>query len=277
MATERSSGGVQVDPDTVPDPSLEAAARDVDPMEEAVAAAHDEAERTGGLGQPGKAMNWRSPFFIGLTGAAGVAVTYGLIELVIKARSMLILIGLALFIAASLDPVVAWLCRLRVPRWAAVLMVVIGALAVAAGFLAAAVPPMAAQATALVHNMPHYMHELQDHNSSLGRLNAKYHIQQRVTSVISSKGGSLIGGVLGAGELVLSTVSSMLLVLVLSVYFLASLPKTKLFAYRDLRQGRRLHARQPAYLGHRRPRYLLLDAGLGHPLSGAAGAADRAA
>lgn len=208
-------------------------------MEEAVAAAHNEAERTGGLGEPGKAINRRSPFYIGMTAAAGVAVTYGVIELVIKARSMLILIGLALFIAASLDPVVGWLCRHRMPRWAAVLTVVAGVVAVGAGFLAAAIPPMATQATALVHQMPHYMHELQNQNSSLGKLNVKYHIQQRVTTIINSKGGSLMGGVLGAGKLVLSAVSSTLLVLVLSVYFLASLPATKLFAYRLVPQSRR--------------------------------------
>jgi predicted PurR-regulated permease PerM len=104
--------------------------------------------------------------------------------------------------------------------------------AVIAGFLAAAVPPLAAQATALIHQMPHYMHQLQDHNSTLGRLNTRYHIQQRITSLISTKGSSLVGGVLGAGALVLSAASSMVLVLVLSVYFLASMPQTKLFAYR---------------------------------------------
>jgi predicted PurR-regulated permease PerM len=241
VATEPSSGGLKADTAIVPDPSLEDAAKaqDVDPMEQAVAAAHDEAERTGGLGTPGKAINRRSPFFIGMTAAAGVAVTYGLIELVIKARSLLILIGLALFIAASLDPVVSWLCRHRVPRWAAVLTVVAGVAAVGAGFLAAAIPPTASQATALVHQLPHYMHQLQDHNSSLGKFNTKYHIQQRLTSLLSSKGGSMIGGVLGAGELVLSAVSSMLLVLVLSVYFLASLPTIKLFAYRLVQHSRR--------------------------------------
>jgi predicted PurR-regulated permease PerM len=215
-----------------------------DPMREAVAAAAEEAQRTGGLGRPGRAIDRRSPFFIGMTAAAGVAVTYGVVVLLIHARSVLILIGLALFIAASLDPAVSVISRLRVagrnvPRGVAVLVVLVGVLAVIGGFLAAAVPPMAAQATALVHEMPHYMHELQDHNSALGRLNVKYHIQQRVTSIISSRGSSLIGGVLGAGELVLSTASSILLVLVFSAYFLASLPKTKLFAYRLVPQSRR--------------------------------------
>jgi predicted PurR-regulated permease PerM len=211
----------------------------MNPVQEAAADAAEEAEKTGGLGRPGRAMNRRSPFFIGMTAAAGVAVTYGLVELVVKARSVLILIGLAMFIAAGLNPVVEWLCRHRVPRWAAVVTVIAGVVAVIAGFLAAAIPPLTAQTTALVHQMPHYMHQLQDHNSALGRLNTRYHIQQRITSLITTKGSSLIGGVIGAGALVLSAASSMLLVLVLSVYFLASLPQTKLFAYRLVPHSRR--------------------------------------
>jgi predicted PurR-regulated permease PerM len=243
MAVGHESGGVYTGdmPDDMPDdmPAAGPPEEDADIMEEAVAAAADEAEKTGGLGRPGRAMDRRSPFFVGMLGAAGVAVTYGVVELVIRARSVLILIGLAMFIAAGLDPAVSWLCRHRVPRSAAVLAVIAAVAAVAAGFLAAAVPPMASQATALVHQMPHYMQQLQNHNSSLGKFNAKYHIQQRISSLISSRGSSLIGGLLGAGELVLSTASSMLLVLVLSIYFLASLPKAKLFAYRLVPQSRR--------------------------------------
>ena len=44
---------------------------------------------------------------IGMTAASGVAVTYGLVEVFIRARAVLVLIGLALFIAVGLDPVVA--------------------------------------------------------------------------------------------------------------------------------------------------------------------------
>jgi len=70
---------------------------------------------------------------IGLLAAFDVAVAYGLIELMIGARSVLIIIGLALFIAAGLDPVVGWLVRHRVPRPAAVLVVIGCAAAIAAG------------------------------------------------------------------------------------------------------------------------------------------------
>ena len=165
------------------------------------------AKDNGGLGSPGRAMSRRHPFFIGMAGAAGVAVTYFLVELVIKSRSVLVLIGLALFLAAGLDPVVRWLTGKGVPRWAAVLIVLLGLLAVVAGFIAAAVPPLASQTSALIHELPHYMHQLQNRNSQIGRLNAKYHIQQRITSLLSSRGTALIGGVIGAGALVISAFS----------------------------------------------------------------------
>ena len=80
-------------------------------MREAAQVAAKQAEETGGLGRPGRPIDRRSPFFIGMAAAAGVAVTYGLVELFVRARSVLILIGVALFIAAGLDPMVSWLTR----------------------------------------------------------------------------------------------------------------------------------------------------------------------
>jgi predicted PurR-regulated permease PerM len=197
------------------------------------------AEETGGLGAPGRPVNRRSPFMIGMTGAFGVAVAYGLVEVALRARSVLIIIGLALFIAVGLDPVVGWLVRHRVPRWAAVLTVIGCALALAAAFLAAAIPPLTSEATALTHQIPHYMHTLQDRNSQLGKLNVRYHLQQRLSKLVTGGGSSLVGGVLGAGELVLSTVSFVLAVLVLSIYFLAGLPRIKVFAYQLVPHSRR--------------------------------------
>jgi predicted PurR-regulated permease PerM len=212
-----------------------------DPMREAVEKAAA-ARRAGGLGRPGRAIDRRSPFYIGMTAAAGVAVTFGLVEILIRIRSALILIGLALFIAAGLDPVVEWLTRRGLRRWAAVLAVVLGRFAVAGVFLAAALPPLTAQTAALIHDLPHYMHELRNNSSTIGKLNDRYHIQQRLTSLLNSKGTALAGGVLGAGQVLLSTASSIFIVAVLTIYFLASMPKTKLFAYRLIPQSRRPRA-----------------------------------
>ena len=62
-------------------------------VQQAVDAANAVAEETGGMGEPGRPMNRRSPFYIGLTGAAGVAVTYGLVELFARSRSIRIPVG----------------------------------------------------------------------------------------------------------------------------------------------------------------------------------------
>jgi predicted PurR-regulated permease PerM len=211
-------------------------------IQEALETAAEVAEKTGGLGSPGRPVNRRSPFMIGLMAAFGVAVAYGLIELVLKARSVLIIVGLAMFIAAGLDPIVGWLVRHRFPRWAAVLTVIICGVAIVGGFLAAAIPPLASEATALAHQIPHYVNDLKNRNSQLGKLNVKYHIQQRLTSLVSSKGGSLVGGVVGAGTLVVGTVSEILAIVVFSIYFLSGLPQIKMFTYRLIPHSRRPRA-----------------------------------
>jgi predicted PurR-regulated permease PerM len=214
------------------------AATDVTPGEK-VTEALAEAEQTTGLGRLGRPLDRRSPFFIGMTAAAGVAVTYGLVEITIRARSVLVLIGVALFIAAGLDPIVSWLRKWRLPRWAAVLAVVLAAAGVFAAFALAAIPPLSSQATALADHLPGYLHALQNPHSSLGRLNSKYHIEQRLAQLISSRGTSIAGGILGAGAVVLSAATSIVVLAVLTIYFLAGLPKIKLLLWRLAPHSRR--------------------------------------
>jgi predicted PurR-regulated permease PerM len=210
-----------------------------DRMDEAVATAAAVAEETGGLGRPGRPMNHRSPFFIGMMAAAGVAITVAIIELILRASSVLILIGLALFISAGLDPAVSWLTRRGLQRGLAVLIVILALIAVVGGFLAAAIPPLASQATTLAAELPHYARSLQDHSSELGKLNAQFHIEQRLQKLVSARGTTLVSGVLGAGKIVLGAAASMLVVAVLTVYFLAGMPTIKLFVYRLAPHSRR--------------------------------------
>ena len=232
VAAESSPGG------GVPVPEPDDADVTPDHMEEAVRVAA-EASEAGHLGEPGKPLNRRSPFFIGLAAAAGVAVTIGLIEVVIHARSVLILIGLALFVAAGLDPAVTWLTRHGMRRWLAVITVVLLVLAILGGFLAAAIPPLAQQTTALADQLPHYAKQLQDHSSELGKLNARYQLEQRLEKLVSTRGTTVVSGLVGAGMFVIGAVGSLLVVVVLTIYFLAGLPRIKLFAYRLAPQSRR--------------------------------------
>ena len=210
---------------------------DSGPVQEAVRTTERIAGETNGLGRPGRPMNRRSPFFVGMTATAGTAVTVGAIELLLRAGSILTLIGMALFIAIGLDSVVGWLAGRRVPRWLAVIVTLLGVLAIAAAFLALAIPRITAEATALVHQLPHYAREVQNHNSELGELNARYQVESRLSKLLSSHGTSL--AVLSVGEMVIGAVSSFVLVAVLSVYFLGGLPRMKLYAYRLVPASRR--------------------------------------
>src|SRR5437764_1096078 len=119
MADDPASGADQSEEragSAAPEPP-EAGAR------EPVAAAERSAERLRTeqepLGPRGRPLDRRSPFFVGMIGAAGVAVTYVLFQLLVAARSVLVLIGLAALLAVGLDPAVTWLTRRRLPRWAA--------------------------------------------------------------------------------------------------------------------------------------------------------------
>ncbi len=61
------------------------------------------------------------------------------------ARTALTLIGVALFLAIGLEPVVNWLVHHRFRRWAAVTTVSLGALALVAGLPAIAIPPLSSR------------------------------------------------------------------------------------------------------------------------------------
>lgn len=209
------------------------------PIHEAEAAAAAQSTPQQPLGRLGRPLNRRSPFFVGLIGAAGVAVTYLLFQLVVSARTVLILVGLAWFIALGLEPLVAWLVARRLPRWLAVLIVFAGMLGLVGGFLAAAIPVVVTQATQFVHDIPTLVREAQNHTSLIGRLNDRFHLQQHIQQLLSGGGSDLTGQLVGVGQAVFSGLTDFLIVLVLTVYFVADLPRIRTTAYRMVPASRR--------------------------------------
>jgi predicted PurR-regulated permease PerM len=194
------------------------------------------------LGQPGAPLDGKSAFFSGMSAAAGVAVTAGLVIMIITARGMLVLIGLALFLAIGLEPAVSVLARRWLPRWAAVLTVIVLVLAVIGGFLAAAIPPLAREADQFVTQAPTILTRLQTHQSILGRLGTRLHLQQRLQQTLSGDASGLLHGLLGAGQVVLNALSSTGIVAVLIVYFVADLPRIRTTLYRLVPNTRRPRA-----------------------------------
>jgi predicted PurR-regulated permease PerM len=191
------------------------------------------------LGPPGPRADWRSPFFVGLAGAAGVAVTYAIVRGLESVSSMLLLVAAAFFIALGLEPAVSWLVNRRTPRWAAVSIVLIGVFALLAGSIAALIPPLAQQARQFVDLAPRYMQSVQDHSSWIGRLNDRFGLQQRITDAVQGLGGSAVGEVVKAGSTVVGGIADMFILAVLTVYFLISIPRIRATLYRFAPNSRR--------------------------------------
>lgn len=190
-------------------------------------------------GRLGRRFDRRSPFYIGLLGALGVAVAAATAWLVVAAGHELILFGLAFFIAVGLDPAVTWLDRRGLPRWAGVVIVLVGAIGIFGAFLYLAIPVLITQITQLGHRLPGYLGSLNTSHTALGRFNLKYHIVTRLQKFASNGGSSLTGGVLGAGRAVLGGLFSTLIVLVVSVYLLADMPRFKRGLYQMAPRSRR--------------------------------------
>jgi len=211
--------------------------------EDIVAAAHAEAAELRApdpvLGTPGPPVNRRSPFMIGLLGAAGVAVTYGLVQLLVVAADILALIGLSLFLAVGLEPAVVWLTRGGLPRAVAVAAIAVTVVAVVVGFLFTAIPVLAAQIQSFLRNLPHYVAQMSDHSTTLGLLDERFHLQQRLGGLVGNGQADVTSGLLSAGRAVLTGTTSALTVLILTVYLLIDLPSIRRIVYRLTPASRR--------------------------------------
>jgi predicted PurR-regulated permease PerM len=218
----------------------EEAAEDGGTFADAEAAAAELSTTAQPLGTTGEPLNRRSPFLIGMSGAAGVAVIYALVQIIAGLQDVLVLIGLALFLAIGLEPAVAWLTRHRFPRWLAVTTVFVVGLLAIGGFLTAAIPVLVEQATQFVTKAPTYLHDAQNHNTALGQLNERFHLQQQLEGLLNGPG--IGSGLLGAGQAVFSALTNVLLLVVLTVYFLVDLPRIRAGGYRLIPHSRRPRA-----------------------------------
>jgi predicted PurR-regulated permease PerM len=177
-----------------------------------------------------------------MTAAAGVAVTYMVLRGLFLVSSMLLLIGVAFVVSLGLEPAVSWLTSRRLPRWAAVSFVLVAALAVVAGSLAAAISPLVEQARQFIDLAPHYIQQLQNHSSLLGRLNDRFHLQERLMQTINGSGPSAVSQIVKVGQTVFGTVTDILIVVVLTIYFLSNLPTIRATLYRFAPKSRRPRA-----------------------------------
>ncbi|WP_404561125.1 AI-2E family transporter [Curtobacterium sp. AB7] len=185
-------------------------------------------------------------FRIGFMGAIGVLVALLAGTIIGELSTVLVYIGVALFLALGIDPLVSFLERI-IPRWAAITIVVVGVLGVFAAVVFAVVPILVEQATNLIQNFPEVVDDIskqqwvQDLSKQFAGSFDIDHALESVQSFVENPGNllSVGGGILAVGSGILSGLTGVLIVLILMLYFLASMRGMKRAAYRFVPASRR--------------------------------------
>lgn len=164
--------------------------------------------------------------------------------IVLTLQQLLLMILVALFVSLGLNPAVDWLVSHRLSRGAAVGLVMLGVVALIALGLWAVAPVAAEQIQLLLLNLPTFLNDLRA-NDQIAEFDAQYRVISQVTALLTSSTlvTSLFGGILGASQMLVNALISLVITIVLTVYFLASLPSIKQVIYRLAPASRRPRVR----------------------------------
>ncbi|MFC0678585.1 AI-2E family transporter [Lysobacter korlensis] len=183
-------------------------------------------------------MRIQNPFRLGLFGGLGVLVAIGIGVAFLNLATILTYIGAALFIAMGIDPLVTWLDKRGVKRWLAILIVLFVLLGAVTGLVLAIIPVISAQVSTLIQQLPDFIDLLVDGTAREWAQDTFpfLPVDDIADEAIAwAQSGDTItnifGGVLQTGIAVAGGVFGFVIVLILTIYFVASLHNIKRAMY----------------------------------------------
>ena len=181
------------------------------------------------------------PFKTGFLAGLGLILAYVTYLAVDTVRSTLIVIAVAALIAIGLDPAVGWLMRRKIRRGWAVTMIFLVMLAAIGGAIYAIVPPIVTETAGFIKSVPSLITNLLS-NPTLKALNDKTQIltQLQSSDFIQKLGTGAAGSILAAGVTVAGIAADLLIVIILTLFFLAGFPAIKQAGYRLAPASRRM-------------------------------------
>jgi len=181
-------------------------------------------------GMLGKPINQSHPFYFGFIATLGALTAIVLMRALASVSQIFVLILIALFLATGLNPAVEALRKRNMSRSTAVTVIFSSVILFVIFFALVVVPPVISQGTNLIENAPQLLQDLMK-NETINQLNTQFGLidtLQEKLKTITSDGTLLIstfGGVIGVGKSVLSGFFTALTILVLTLYFITSLPQ----------------------------------------------------
>jgi predicted PurR-regulated permease PerM len=171
------------------------------------------------------------PFRWGFVATAGALVAISLGGALASLSSVLVWVGAAIFIALALDPPVRWLERHHVSRGLGIAIVFIAFAVLLGGLLALVIPTAVVQISQFAASAPGYITTLQQAEwfksliSSTGQSTLYATLLNQAQSWLANPANLLAlgGGALSVGTGLVNGITGALMVMVLTLYFLASL------------------------------------------------------
>jgi predicted PurR-regulated permease PerM len=186
-----------------------------------------------------------NPFQIGLLGGLGVLSALLLGGVIASIANVLAYVAGAIFIALGFEPVVVRLEKLGVRRRWAIITVMASLLAVLAILISAVLPPLASQAARFIKSAPLVMQTLND-IPLVANLDRQF--DGAISNALSNAGDflantanwpSMVGGLLQVGISIFNGFFGAIIVLILTLYFMASLDGFKRWTYSLVPSSRR--------------------------------------
>lgn len=181
------------------------------------------------FGVPGAPINRAHPFYFGFLATFGGVVAITLLRSLAAASQIFVLIIIALFFAMGLNPAVEGMRRRGLSRANAVGLIFFFVTLLVGLFAWLMIPPVVAQGAYLINNAPALLSDLKS-NSAIASLNDQFGIIDTLQTKLRevTRDGTIVvsafGGVVGVGKSVLGGTFAALTVIILSLYFVLSLP-----------------------------------------------------
>lgn len=185
-----------------------------------------------------------APFFVGFVGALGALTAFFLATNLTRLTTVLTFLGLAVFLALVLNPIVEVFTRRGMPRQLGVAIVFTGLVGLLTAFVFLVARPVIEEGTILIERTPGYLEDL-GREPWLVQMDERYAVSDRLMTEFDLRitdGDflqTLFGGVLGAAGALAGGVISFLTALILTLYLLATLPSVKDAAYKVVPASRR--------------------------------------
>ena len=185
-------------------------------------------------------MKIRNAFTLGLVGTLGVGVGILILSSIVSLATVLTYVGAAIFIALGLDPMILWLERHKFPRWAAIVTVLVAVILLVGTLIIAVVPLVVEQFTQLFEQIPYFLRFLSSSDwateltEQMGGFIDVQSVVNAVTNYFSDPANytAIAGGALQIGIGIANGIFGTIIVLILTLYFTASLGSIKRAMYR---------------------------------------------